>query len=153
MRIYLMRHGIARLPDGDPEQSLSDTGRAGVESAAAFINNEEIKFDMILSSPKLRALQTAEIIAKSLDYPIEDIVQTDLLKPGAMPGAAIDFLSQYNDRQAILLVGHMPSLPRIAAALLGITTEFPLGNAELYRIDITTLPGNDGEVLRLFMPE
>ncbi len=153
MYIYLMRHGTADTPYTGSESSLTKSGRVGVEATAAYIKSENIQFDTIISSPKLRAAQTAEIVAKTVDYPTKDIIQTDTLKPNATPAEAMRFISNYSDKQSVLCVGHLPSMPRLTAALLGMSSTHPFPNATLYRVEVDTLPPGDSKFLLLFSPE
>ena len=68
MNLYLMRHGIA-LPQDDPsvasdsERPLSHKGVKRMRKAAKGVRRLDIPFDALLTSPLLRARQTAEIIA------------------------------------------------------------------------------------------
>lgn len=147
-----MRHGTAISGTEHPFQPLSAKGRVGVEGAAKYIKSKSLKFDVIVSSPKLRAEETAEIVAKATGYPLESIVKTDTLKPNATPEEALDFLSQYNDKESILLTGHMPSLPSLAATLIGVSVRIPFANACLYQLEVDVLPSTTGELLLLYMP-
>jgi phosphohistidine phosphatase len=153
MYIYLMRHGTADTPYTGSESSLTASGRVGAEETAEYIKSEGIQFDVIISSPKLRAAQTAEIVAKTTDYPIAEIIKTDTLKPNAMPTETMRFLSNHAHKQAILCVGHLPSMPRLAAALIGISSTHPFPNATLYRIEVDSIPPADAKLLLLFSPE
>ena len=153
MYIYLMRHGTA---DGDytgNEPALCNSGRIGVENSAAYIKREDITFDVIISSPKLRAAQTADIIAKAQTYPVENIIRTDTLKPDSIPAEAILLLSKYSKSQSILCVGHLPSLPRLAASLCGISSIHAFPNATLYRLETDSLTPGSAEFMQLYSPE
>jgi phosphohistidine phosphatase SixA len=71
------------LPDKD--RPLSDRGRRDVPKMGKRLAKRDVKPDLILSSPARRALTTAEIIAKKLDYKRKDIVADDRLYAGAVP--------------------------------------------------------------------
>ena len=72
MNLYLMRHGIA-LPQDDPsvtqdgDRPLSHKGIKRMREAAKGVRRLKIPFDGVLTSPLLRARQTAEIVASALD--------------------------------------------------------------------------------------
>ena len=153
MYIYLMRHGTANGTYTGDEPSLCDSGRIGVEETAAYIKSEDISFDLIISSPKLRAAQTADIIAESLDYPIKNIIRTEHLKPDSTPAEALQILCKYTKTQSILCVGHLPSLPRLAASLCGISSIHAFPNATLYRLETDSLKPGSAEFMQLFSPE
>lgn len=153
MHIYLMRHGIADYSSKSADEALSSIGKKGVLETAEYMISENIRFDVIISSPMLRAAQTAKIVAEVLDYPIENIIKTDCITPDATPSEAMRFLAQYKDKQSILAVGHLPSMPRLAAALIGMSSTHPFPNAVLYRIAVDTIPPGSAELVRLYSPE
>ena len=71
MNLYLLRHGIAVEPgvtgyEPDSERPLTARGEDRLREAAKAMDALELSFDLILSSPFLRARQTAEIIARNL---------------------------------------------------------------------------------------
>jgi len=70
MNLYLLRHGIAVEPgttgfEKDSERPLTPKGQHQLRQIAAAMKKMDLRFDLILSSPFLRAKQTAEIIADS----------------------------------------------------------------------------------------
>lgn len=83
-KLYFIRHGESQAQvSGDwttPESPLSQAGKIQAEQAAAEAIAEKIRFDIIVSSPYERALQTARIIAQHLGYPKDQIVIKDILK-------------------------------------------------------------------------
>ena len=74
----------------------------------------ELKFDLILSSPYVRAAQTAKSVARELH---EKVTFTDTLLPGGNPA---DLIAEINDEkpQRVLLVGHEPDLSRLVSVLV-----------------------------------
>ena len=90
--------------------------------------------DAVLSSPLLRACQTAEIVAQELGYKSE-IEVTAALNPEAEPEALLSVLQK---QERVLLVGHLPHLPELARFLLGTSvTAFSLKKAGLCSIETT----------------
>ena len=74
--------------------------------------------DWIVSSPLVRAVETAEIVGEALgSKPPLDIC--DALKPGGPPEALITFLAKRPNRRRVLVVGHEPDLSELAARLMG----------------------------------
>ena len=118
MQIYIMRHGEALSEMQDPQRRLSPEGRAQIEMNAAALKVMGASFDLIISSPKERARETAKIVARTLSYPLNEIEVTDTLNPNSPPEDFIDFLKGFKGRERILAAGHLPSLQNIALWLL-----------------------------------
>jgi phosphohistidine phosphatase len=122
MNIYILRHGIAAEPGTpgiktDAERPLIPKGEQRLEAAAEAMREMELSFDVIVSSPYLRAKQTAEIIAKNLKLQKKLTLSNDLI-PGGNPQALIQHLSELKPApENILLVGHEPYLSRLIALL------------------------------------
>ena len=66
MKIYCVRHGEAQEVDVSPERPLTEKGTSDIESVARFMGEAGLHIDHLLHSPKLRAVQTAQIFAKYL---------------------------------------------------------------------------------------
>ena len=147
-----MQHGLAVSEKEDLERPLSPTGKAQIEKSAAAIRMMGLRFDLIIASTKKRSKQTADIVAKTIEYPVEAIVETESVKPTAPPKASIDFISQFRQKNSVLIAGHLPSLAKIASSLLTDDSEVSIRfeNGGLCRIDIETLPAHNG-VLRWYL--
>ena len=147
-----MQHGLAVSEKEDLERPLSPTGKAQIEKSAAAIRMMGLRFDLIIASTKKRSKQTADIVAKTVEYPVATIVETESVKPTAPPEASIDFISQFRQKNSVLIAGHLPSLAKIAASLLTDDSEVSIRfeNGGLCRIDIETLPAHNG-VLRWYL--
>ncbi len=83
MLVYLVRHGEAVPDNVDPARPLSEKGRAEVEETAKQLLADGAKVDEIWHSGKLRAKQTAEIIARVLG--VEKVLEKPGLKPDDPP--------------------------------------------------------------------
>jgi len=123
MEIYVLRHGIAveRGTPGykkDSDRPLTKEGEEKLYQIAQAILAMDLKFDLILSSPYVRAAKTAQIVASELD---EEVTFTEFLEPGANP---LGLISQINDEkpQRVLLVGHEPDLSQLISLLIGGAT-------------------------------
>ncbi|MGA7159461.1 MAG: phosphohistidine phosphatase SixA [Bacteroidota bacterium] len=122
MFIYLLRHGIAvqRGTAGYPndDRPLTDDGKDKMRKGARGIANLIDKIDIILTSPLIRAHDTAKIAAEALgeDHKIE--VCKELL-PGSSAKKLILYLAKYKNLDHIMIVGHEPDLGFFASALLG----------------------------------
>lgn len=119
MRIYLVRHGDAVPEDeagSDRDRWLSAKGREGARILGKLLREQKIEVDAILSSPLPRAVQTAELLANSLDY-LGVIASRRCFEPAAQPRVAADELRQY---ESVLVVTHEPHISSLGAFLLGI---------------------------------
>jgi phosphohistidine phosphatase len=129
MQLYLMQHGMALSAQEDAERPLSPAGVDQVRASAAGIRQLKLAFDLIISSPKRRAHQTAALVAESLRYAYSDISRSESLLPRAEPGEVLKSLAGEPAGSRVLLVGHQPLLGRLARHLLG--GEVALENAGL----------------------
>jgi phosphohistidine phosphatase len=114
-KVYLVRHGEARPGPDDAARPLTDRGREQVQRVARHAAPLGLRFAEIRHSGKLRAQQTAEILAGHL-APARGILETKGLGPGDDPAiakAAIEAMSE-----PVILVGHLPHLARLASSLL-----------------------------------
>jgi phosphohistidine phosphatase len=124
MDIYILRHGLAvELDDPDcrrdAERQLTGEGKRKLEHVADALQAMEISFDLILTSPYKRALQTAEIIAEAFGLK-KKIQCTGCLEPGASPRELIEFINGLKSSpENLLLVGHEPDLSRLTSLLVG----------------------------------
>ena len=122
MALYLVQHGKSHSKDIDPEQGLTDEGKAEVARIADVARGYGVKVDAILHSTKKRARQTAEIIAQALE-PAGGIKEKSGLKPMddvTALGGLIDSAPN------VMLVGHLPFMSRLAAWLITGSIEPPV---------------------------
>lgn len=122
MLLYLLRHGIAidrDHPDSPPEEDrfLTERGLDRTRRAVAGARALEMSADVLLSSPWLRARQTAEICVAELDLDTE-IEPCDALLWDAPPSELFEVL-QGCDADRVLCTGHAPHLDNMIAAALG----------------------------------
>ncbi|WGV28186.1 phosphohistidine phosphatase SixA [Halotia branconii] len=122
MELYLIRHGIAEEQTNnikDEERSLTPEGRQKTEKVAQRIKNLGLQFDLILTSPLVRARQTAEIlIAAKLSCQLEE--SHHLAFNGDISSWLVDWLEpkNYSQNTQLALVGHEPCLSNWAEILL-----------------------------------
>ena len=115
MKIYLVRHGEAVSSQFDPQNPLSEQGRADIRKVASFIKHLEISVEHIWHSGKLRAAQTAEILAESVLVEKDCSARNDL---GSNDDVTIvaDEIEAYDTD--LMLVGHLPYLSNLALLLV-----------------------------------
>src|SRR5258708_28694636 len=124
MQLYVVRHGSAidredpKCPP-DPERYLTEEGVEKTKQVAKGMATLGITGDVFLTSPYVRAAQTAEVFANALDYAKQKIRRTDLLLPGAEPTQLFRELARDKQVSTVFLFGHAPQLDDIIATALG----------------------------------
>lgn len=118
--LYLMQHGDAVSKDIDGNRPLSEIGKAQIRRVADLLESNGHRPSLVFHSGKLRAAQTAEIVAAAF-APSLQCEEMGGLGPKDSPDALIDELSGRTDD--ILLVSHMPLVGRLADRLVGGGTE------------------------------
>lgn len=115
MRLYLMRHGEAEEPAVDPERPLTERGREQVRRVTEIVAGMEGGLRTLRHSGKLRARQTADIVARRLE-PARGPEESAGLAPEDDPADLLAGLPP--EDSPALLVGHLPFLARLASLLL-----------------------------------
>jgi phosphohistidine phosphatase len=115
MDLYLMQHAEAVPETEDPARPLSTRGRAEVERVARFAARLEPGIALVRHSGRLRAHQTAEIMAAAL-RPSPRVEETGGLGPKDDPATAARTVG--NTAETSLLVGHLPHLARLVSLLV-----------------------------------
>ncbi len=120
---YIMRHGIAvtRGSAGfsdDSKRPLTPEGKKKMQDIAVGLVRLGFDVDWIVSSPLVRAVETAEIVSDALASNVPTDF-CDALSPGGSPEALIAFLAKHPHRKRVLVVGHEPDLSSMAARLIG----------------------------------
>jgi phosphohistidine phosphatase len=122
MEIYFLRHGDAGAAEGwkgsDAERPLSKEGAARMEKEAAAIARLRPTLDMILTSPLVRARQTAEIVARKLRL-TQALIVEERLAPGFAAADLKRILKARRASRGLLLVGHEPDFSRVISACIG----------------------------------
>lgn len=119
MQLFLLRHAEAE-PDATSDQTraLTEKGRKQAASIGKFCAGHGVVPEIILSSPLLRAEETARIVARELKLP--DLVQIEeFLRPGMTADRALSGLEKHLRKANIMLVGHEPDFSNLAGALIG----------------------------------
>jgi len=146
MNLYFMRHGIAVPRDAheihtDRERPLSPKGLKKMRRAAEGLLTLKLSFDRILTSPLLRAQQTAQVVAEvfNTEDRIEEIPE---LAPESSIQKLLSSLAAYRESKRLLFVGHQPLLGEIASFLLsgekGLEMDFKKGG--ICCIEVDSLP-------------
>jgi len=135
MQIYLVRHGDA-VPEedagSDRDRWLSARGREAARILGRLLREQRVEPDAIVCSPLPRAVQTAELVAASIDF-IGPIVSLRCLEPAAQPRIAATMIA--NAGAAVIVVGHEPSISALGAFLLGRPAFPPFRTAQCCAIE------------------
>jgi phosphohistidine phosphatase len=129
--LYVMRHGIAVTRGAasfadDAKRPLTPEGKLKMKEIAKGLLRLGFEVDWILTSPLVRAVETAEIVSDALGAGVATDF-AEALKPGGSPEALIAFLARHLDRRRVLVVGHEPDLSEMAARLVGAGRNANLG--------------------------
>jgi len=137
MRIVLMRHGAAVAygsAERDEDRWLTQAGRRDAQRAAALLQSEGLTFDAIHTSPLVRAVQTAELLA--------DIVgcATVLTHAAMAPdrGGGDEALRLPRESELIALVGHEPKIRQISHRLGGARAAAGFSTSEVRLFETTS---------------
>jgi phosphohistidine phosphatase len=152
--LYVIRHGIAEergeaWPD-DTRRPLTEEGIARLKKTARGLVRLGVELDVILTSPLVRARQTAEIFAAAFTTR-PPIVVIDSLTPEGTPQAVMTDLEKHARRARIALVGHEPGIGELAARLFGSRRPLEFKKGAVCRVDIESLPAAGPGTLKWFL--
>lgn len=154
MKLFLLRHGIAEaahLGMRDWERRLTEDGRTQLLQIGRALQRLNIKPNVLLTSPLVRAYQTAEIVAPMLECTPQT---ADELQPGCTLAHLQPLLRQHST-ESVMIVGHQPDLSSIAARLINADEHsLVLKKAGLIRINIEGRPqAGHGRLVGLLTPK
>jgi len=125
MILYIIRHaiaaqaGISGSAEDDSQRPLTDEGRKKMRKIARGLRELEVEIDLILTSPYLRAAQTAKILAKTFELPKDKLIITEHLIPTGYPDRLIGEINKnYGEVENIALVGHEPYVGDLISMLI-----------------------------------
>jgi phosphohistidine phosphatase len=149
MKIHLLRHAEAEdLASTDSARALTALGRKQARCVGDFLVRTGTPIDLILTSPYLRASQTAFAVEKQImaDSRWANVFEERRLICGMSPQLGLAILQEYSSTRHLLLVGHQPDLSHFAAALLtadrSLDVEFD--KASLLTLELTVIRFGSG---------
>ncbi len=150
MKLYFLRHGIAYERenwegDNDELRPLTEEGIAAMKREAKLIERLDLKLDAIITSPLVRARDTAKIVAKRLDIAL---AESDLLKPGFDLLMLETLASDYPQYSSLMVVGHEPDFSGVISGVIG-GGSIVLKKGGLASVDITSQHPIRGELVWL----
>jgi len=160
MQLYIVRHGIAidredpKSPS-DPERFLTAEGLKKTRDVARGFASLKISPDVFLSSPYVRAMQTAEIFAEALKFPKSKIKGTELLLPGAEPAGFFRELQRTSrSEESVVCFGHAPQLDELIAFALGSKKDLTqMKKAGAACLELTRISPPAGQLVWLSTPK
>jgi len=155
IELYLVRHGVAaergpKHPD-DRLRPLTPVGVRRFKDAVRGLATLNVAIDLVLTSPLVRARETAMLLAAGLGRrPVEEL---EALAPGGRHQAVVEALTSHSKKyRRLALVGHEPDLGELAARLLGARGSLEFKKGAVCAIDVDgAMPGGPG-TLRWLLP-
>ena len=121
LNVFLMRHGSAGTrrvnPKLDVKRPLDKEGKRHCLQLAQVLSNLRISFDLIVSSPLKRCLQTAQLIGTEMGYEAK-ILHANALEPGADFAQFQRLLHECRSYENVLMVGHNPNMTAFLGQLI-----------------------------------
>ena len=152
MELYFLRHGIAAdvgpTGTGDAGRPLTKEGIAKMQVSARGIRRLGLRLDALLSSPLVRAHETAVIIARELGLELQ---LAEKLAPGCDPAQLFALLGEYRGAERVMLVGHEPDFSSLIGVLTG-GSHVLMKKGGLARVDIERLELSTGTLTWLLPP-
>lgn len=155
MRCYFLRHGIAVDPESwsgnDFDRPLTRDGRDRMESEAKAIERLGLDLECIVTSPLLRARQTAEVVAKRLDIESK-LIEDQRLAGGFDLERLGAILTAHAATESIMLVGHEPSMSVTIGRAIG-NASVELKKAALAGVELRDATATAGTLICLIPPK
>lgn len=152
MELYFLRHGAAvdQAPAGgsDADRPLSDEGAAEMEAEARGLERLNVRPDLLLTSPLVRAQQTATIVGRVLGVQAQP---AEALAPGCDLARLLGLLGEHSAAERVMVVGHEPDFSRLIGTLTG-GSRVQLKKGGLARVDLAALEQGAGVLVWLLPP-
>lgn len=152
LQLYLLRHADAGDPEAwrgdDADRPLSDKGERQAERLGAFLADVGFRTDAIVSSPKVRARRTAEIVGEAIGSGVR---LDPRLGSGIDPRAVDAIVADAGASRRIVLAGHDPDFSELLAWLSG-SDDLSMKKGAFARVDVTGRVADGRAVLRWLVP-
>jgi phosphohistidine phosphatase len=147
MNLYILRHASAGVRRKDPvldlKRPLDKEGKEQCLLIARHLNALRVQFDLIVSSPLKRALQTASLVGTEVAYDSK-IQIAEAVSPSGSFSSFQELIKPLSGYDNVLVVGHNPNLPEFLGSLLcssGRTANIRMRKGAIARVDCTRRPG------------
>ena len=140
MILFIVRHADAiekttEIPD--EQRHLTSEGRAFIRATARTMLKKGTEPGLILTSPLVRSVQTADILAEALSY-IGPVIATAELSPGFDLAALKRLVEKFQPVDELVLVGHETDLSDVVSSLLSLQGGFDFGKGSAIKLKIDT---------------
>lgn len=153
--IYFLRHGLAyareEWNEDDALRPLTKKGMKQMVRQAEVLEDIGLGLDLIITSPLVRAFQTADIVAKQLKRG-DELLQDERVAPGFSYQDLQLIVNDHPDVERIMLVGHEPDLGQTVSALIG-GGAFLFKKGGIARVDITSSDPLSGQLVWFIAPK
>ena len=152
MLLHLLRHAEAEPYQADDfSRVLTEKGSKQARRVGCFMKEQCIRPEVILTSPVLRARQTAEIVAKLLGK--TTLTEIPWAACGMSPDVALSELSGFSKFDSVMIVGHEPDFSCLIASLIGFSRSesVEVAKASLVGVNLQSLRFGSG-VLQYLLP-
>ena len=136
--LFLVRHAKSSRDDPslpDRERPLDDHGKRDAPKMGKRLAKRDAKVDLLVSSPALRALTTAHLIADEMGYKRKDIVVDDRLYASSPDDLLAVIRALDNKLDRVMLVGHNPEFSDLAHRLSSEIVDMPTSAVAEYNVD------------------
>jgi len=155
MKLYFLRHGLAgdskTWAGSDRLRPLTPQGVKQMDAVAEVLAGWNLQLGRILTSPLVRARQTAEIVARRLGM-FDRLTQDERLSPGCKMAQLSELLHDYPSQGDWMLVGHEPDFSGMLTGLVG-SGRIQLAKGGLACAELVHRDPLKGELLLLVTPE
>jgi len=136
MKLYVVRHAAAiertaKVPE--EQRYLTPKGRDFMRKTARTMLTKGMEPSLILTSPLVRAVQSADILAEALSY-IVPVIVTDELSPGFDVGTLQRLLAEFQQADELMIVGHEPDLSAVVSSLLSLKGGFDFKKGSAFKL-------------------
>ncbi len=149
--LYLLRHAHAgdpeRWPGDDDLRPLSDKGTRQSERLGSMLAGWKEAPDLFVTSPRVRAVQTAELVAA----PLAVRVVTDTVLAGPLDAAIAAEIAAAHGAERPCLVGHDPDLSYLLGELTGVSS-VPMRKGAFARVDFPDSIDEGRGTIRVLLP-
>jgi phosphohistidine phosphatase len=155
VKLYFLRHGLAgesgEWKGSDFARPLTEEGIAKMKRTAETIARMELDLQLILTSPLVRAYQTAEIVAKQCKM-LDKLVKDDRLGSGFGIKYLSEILAEQSRTNSLMLVGHEPGMSETVSSLIG-GGRIVFKKGSLAYVELSDAKSLKGELVWLIPPK
>jgi phosphohistidine phosphatase len=154
VELFVIRHARAGSPGdrwpNDDDRPITDDGRARFLEVVQGLARLDVSFDRVVSSPLVRARDTALLLAPLTRNP--EIALLDALGPGGRPAAVLRGLAALKGSRRLAVVGHEPGLGALVAYLLGASRPIGFKKGGVACLELARVSPATTATLRWFAP-